>query len=110
MKQTLEQAAEQYGRRIDAEHPSNAATDFLAGVAWQKQQGIEWIPATDGALPKVGEYVMVLLEGEIFLKGKIMFDAQGSLIWVAFFANGEHPCQLRSVTHYAFINLPKIDE
>jgi hypothetical protein len=37
-KQKIKQAAEKYGRLIDSEHPSNAATDFLAGIAWQKEQ------------------------------------------------------------------------
>lgn len=61
-KQTLEQAAEQYGRRIDAEHPSNAATDFLAGVAWQKQQGIVAFKQMREALQ---EYIKAVEAGEI---------------------------------------------
>lgn len=102
MKQTLEQAAEQYGRRIDAEHPSNAATDFLAGSAWQKQQGIEWISRRYPPIRKSDDPMMIHFlvtdGGRVELR---YFDFHGGYeSWSPGFY----------VTHYAIINLPKIDE
>lgn len=115
-KQTVEEIAKTLLARghdehdgIDPEEERGFLLGCETGINWQKEQGIDWIEAENGNLPAVGEYVLLLLEGETFLKGKIMFDSKGSLIWVAFFADGEYPCQLRTVTHYAYVNLPKTD-
>lgn len=98
MKQTLEQAAEQYGRRIDAEHPSNAATDFLAGFAWQKQQGVEWISVE--VMPKMNDLGILPI---------LITDGKEVKVWYML-----HPLVLKTgdfnATHWAYITLPKIDE
>lgn len=109
MKQTLEQAAEQYGRRINAEHPSNAATHFLAGSAWQKQQGIEWIRC-DRELPAPFERtnfgvnsLQVLVTDGLNLSNTY-YSYSHDAVGYGWFAIVFTP------THWAIINLPKTNE
>lgn len=108
MKQTLEQAAEQYGRRIDAEHPSNAATDFLAGSAWQKQQGIEWISVDNPPEPVV-EHTHCWLSKFLLVSDGYLVDQTRAVFSVYKELVGWEACSI-TPTHYAFINLPKTDE
>lgn len=78
-------------------------------LIWQREQGIDWIPLGYGLAPEIGQEVLLLLEGETFLKGALKFNAAGETIWVAYFKDGEYETAHRDVTHYALINLPKTD-
>ena len=48
--------------------------------------------------PIVGEYVLLLLEGETLLKGKLNYNG-----WAAFFADGEKKIGTREVTHWMYL-------
>lgn len=56
-----------------------------------------WIESKK-ALPVVGEYVLVLLEGETMLKGRLCSNG-----WSAFFADGEKLVGTRDVTHWTHL-------
>lgn len=56
-----------------------------------------WIESKN-ALPVVGEYVLVLLEGETMLKGRLCSNG-----WSAFFADGEKLVGTRDVTHWTYL-------
>ena len=80
------------------------------GIAWQKEQGIPWVSCEelpDDQLPPVGEYVLIILEGDTFLKAKRMYVKENSSekIWVALFLDGSHPIGNRIVTHFAYVNV-----
>lgn len=71
------------------------------------EQGINWISTKD-TLPAVDEYVLILLESETFLKGRLKRSfIPDEKIWVAFFLDGENVCTGRDVTHFAYIDLPQ---
>lgn len=48
--------------------------------------------------PVVGEYVLLLLEGETMLKGRLCSNG-----WSAFFADGEKLVGTREVTHWMYL-------
>lgn len=48
--------------------------------------------------PVVGEYVLLLLEGEVMLKGRLCSNG-----WSAFFADGEKLVGIREVTHWMYL-------
>lgn len=53
-----------------------------------------WINVNDDK-PVVGEYVLLLLEGQIMLKGRLCNNG-----WSAYFADGEKLVGTREVTHW----------
>lgn len=107
-KQTVEEAAQAFANG----HYGNINTlrrGFLAGSAWQKQQGIEWLRCDMELPPSVhrtafgadSNYVLVT-EGNVFEKSYYTYEENGEgLGWYRL------PF---TPTHWALINLPKTDE
>lgn len=81
---------------------------FKSGVAWQKEQGWDWVAIKNGEpLPEVNEKVMVLLNGHTALTGKLMYATDKPTVWVVYYSDGEHIAPDEEVTHFCYINLPK---
>lgn len=54
-----------------------------------------WHNVKNGSFPPVGEYVLIVLDGEVILKGQLLNDG-----WVAFFSDGLKSTRTRVVTHW----------
>lgn len=54
-----------------------------------------WIPVREENLPEIGEDVLVLLDGETILKGRLKHNG-----WTAYFLDGEQLCFPRVATHW----------
>lgn len=98
--QTVEEAAQKLSESYPIERAYDIVEGFQAGAAWQKELGIEWISVFDFyPLPKKGNHfinVLVCNEREWGLR---TYDAEAKIWWSGF-----------SVTHWAYINLPKTDK
>jgi hypothetical protein len=103
---SISEAVSEYVKGLDAEYQDHAADDFIAGAAWQKEQGIDWISARTGSLvenlpPQHQRVLCCTTSGYMtigYLDGNSwMYDAKSCL----FSTYGY------TITHFAYINQPK---
>lgn len=110
-KQTVEQAAHfhiKYGKPKETNLTSAKYGAFIAGAAWQKEQGIEWIsvdtkPPRDENEKGINCSINVLVwgEGHYIVEGVYFPDFNG---WRCKGAGNWQP------THWAYFNTPKTDK
>jgi hypothetical protein len=121
-KQTVEEAAKDWdtqqfgavtnGTKIELtenKHSQFLCAAFLAGSAWHKQQGIEWISVEDGSRkPELSVLYLVYDPKDIIKVYPAFYMPMPTIEFAGCFMKGGVPCFY--VTHYALINLPKTDE
>lgn len=94
MRQTVEKAAVQGSSPFGTTTAPYFVNGFIAGAAWQRQQGIEWVSVETPPVMK-----------DDFATPLLITDGKSVSVWYlmhdGLLKTGSH-----QTTHYAYINLP----
>lgn len=110
---SISEAVREYVKGLDAEYQDHAADDFIAGSAWQKEQGIDWFSVDinpdvdwheteDGGSFKISKPLLLWKEGVSPVTGRFLMQLDSQPFYRLESGNW-------IPTHYAYLTLPKTD-